>query len=175
MTRFVWLVNDFDTMLQWRCMKPLLIFLALPLVILGLVAWGRTVTPTEMTFVEGTNVACLNNGHQNLALHIHPTLTITVDGENEPVPGNIGITNNCMAEVHTHDPSGTLHVETVTQERFEQLSFHDFFAVSGYDVEREGYDLEVKYNGEIVPSVDDVPIEDLGAIELVYTTKEGVL
>lgn len=151
--------------------KPIVLILGLSLVILGLIAWGRTgQSDTPLTMVTGTNVACLPNGHQQLALHIHPNLRIVVDGEEEAIPANIGITNTCMAEIHTHDSSGQLHVETATHERFERLSFADFFDVWGQPLEREGYNLEMRLNGEIYEAVADIPLEDGSTIELIYTS-----
>src|SRR5437016_1935131 len=49
-----------------------------------------------------------------VALHIHPRLSIIVDGQKVPVPANIGIepSGRTMAALHTHDDSGTIHVES---------------------------------------------------------------
>ncbi len=152
-------------------MKKILLFIGVPLLVLILLIWGRTLD-TTLVMVEGTNVACLPNGHQQLAIHIHPELTITVDGENEVIPANVGIVGTCMAELHTHDTTGTIHVETATQERFAQIAFADFFDVWGRSVEREGYELEIRYDGEVVESITDVPLEDHGQIELIYTSIE---
>jgi hypothetical protein len=47
--------------------------------------------------------------------HVHPKLTVYVDGEPVGVPGNIGIEPGKpgmdMASLHTHAPDGTVHVE----------------------------------------------------------------
>ncbi len=123
-----------------------------------------------LAMVPGTNVACLPNGHQALAIHIHPRLQITVDGVPEVVPANIGVSGTCMAELHTHDASGSIHVETATRERFAALTFADFFDVWGVPVEREGYSLTVSVNGEEVSSINDVTLEDGAVVELAYTT-----
>ncbi len=128
-----------------------------------------------LDFVPGTSVACLPSGHQNLALHIHPTISILVDGVAEVVPANIGITEECMAELHTHDASGVIHLETATAGRFNQLAFKDFFAVWGMPVEREGYTLAITVNGTPVSSIDEVPLEDKAAVQFTYTSTEGAL
>lgn len=152
--------------------NPLIIIIGIVIILGGLLYWSSSFqSGAQTTFVEGTNVACLPNGHQQLALHVHPTLAITVDGEPEPVPANIGITGNCMAEVHTHDASGTVHVETATAERFSKLSFADLFAVWGQPVEREGYDLVITVDGQEVSSINEVPLKDHSSVELVYVTK----
>jgi len=138
---------------------------ALMLIIGGSIFAGSNKTAT---MAGDTNLECLEGGHQNVALHIHPNLSITVDGESEEVPANIGITNVCMAEIHTHDSTGTIHIETVSQERMDAINFADFFTLWGKEIDREGYALEILYNGEAVPTLADIPLEDLGKIELVY-------
>jgi len=124
-----------------------------------------------LVFVGDTNVACLPNGHQQLAVHIHPVLSISVDGTPETIPANIGITQNCMAELHTHDATGTIHVETATTNRLSELSFADFFAVWGMPIERAGYDVAIQVNGASVASVDEVGFHDGDRVEFVYTTQ----
>ena len=60
--------------------------------------------------------------------HIHPVLHITINGQAMPIPANIGIDSTLwkdhsldsygmmsgMAPLHTHDSSGTIHVESTT-------------------------------------------------------------
>jgi hypothetical protein len=60
-----------------------------------------------------------------LVMHIHPRLNVTVDGNSITVPQNIGIDESLWkdhsldkygvqgaAPLHTHDTSGTIHVES---------------------------------------------------------------
>jgi len=153
-------------------MKNIALFIGIPLLVVGLLAWGRASKGNApLAMVPGTNVACLPNGHQQLDLHIHPLLSISVDGEEEAIPANIGITSTCMAEIHTHDASGQLHVETTSQERFEQIAFKDFFDVWEMPLEREGYSLQIRYEGNIVDDVSEVLLTDLAHIELMYTSQ----
>src|SRR6476469_8604549 len=42
--------------------------------------------------------------------HIHPTLTILLDGQQVSIPAGIGINGSNFADPHTHDYSGTLHI-----------------------------------------------------------------
>lgn len=60
--------------------------------------------------------------------HIHPHLTIIVDGVQQTIPADIGITLACMHPIHTHDTSGTIHIESPQQRDF---TLGDFFAVWG--------------------------------------------
>ena len=154
-------------------MKKVILIGGVILVVVGLIVWGKALQKDAVVFFGDTNVACLDNGHQQIELHIHPVLRITVDGEEEAIPANIGIQGACMSETHTHDATGVLHIETATRERFEQLQFTDFFDVWGRDIERSGYTLEAFVNGTAVASVEDIPLEDGDQIELRYTSIES--
>lgn len=139
-------------------------------VVLGVLLWmtASMRTSSTLTFVPGTSVACLPLGHQQLALHIHPKLSITIDGVPEVIPANIGVSATCMAELHTHDATGVIHVETATRDRFYELSFADFFDVWGVPLEREGYALAITVDGVSVENPDEVPLEDGSSIVLAY-------
>lgn len=120
-----------------------------------------------------TDVKCLVNGHTNLASHIHPILRISVDGEAESVPANVGYNSVCMAEVHTHDASGQLHVETF--EPGKTFTLEDFFLVWDKEFERPGYFVEATLDGE--PLVDPMTLQlvDGQVIEIAYRSIEGVV
>jgi hypothetical protein len=62
-------------------------------------------------------------------LHIHQHLDIFVNGTQEPVPANIGIYDGqFLTELHTHDPTGIMHVESPTRVNFD---LGQFFGVWG--------------------------------------------
>jgi hypothetical protein len=62
-------------------------------------------------------------------LHIHQHLDIFVNGKRMPVPANIGIYDNeFLTELHTHDPSGIMHLESPVAEHF---TLGQFFGVWG--------------------------------------------
>lgn len=73
--------------------------------ILGLAALGAR--PRKP--ITDVTTACVNHG--GLGMHIHPRLAIQIDGQNRDIPANVGVTPGCMRPIHTHDDSGTLHVE----------------------------------------------------------------
>ena len=60
--------------------------------------------------------------------HIHPVLKIVINGKDQEIPAQIGITSGCMHPLHTHDASGTIHVESPQKRDF---TLADFFAVWG--------------------------------------------
>ena len=61
----------------------------------------------------------------NSPVHIHPLLAVYVNGKRVPLPANIGIDPRVdpmqMAGLHTHDSSGTVHVEGVAGARLGQF------------------------------------------------------
>jgi hypothetical protein len=113
-----------------------------------------------------TDVPCLIFGHQNLAFHIHPHLTVTVDGVEEPIPSDIGVSADCMSEVHTHDGSGGLHIEST--QHGKTFTLLDFFSVWGESMERDGYSYQVFVNGTPVDPSNYV-LQDLDSIEVRYS------
>jgi hypothetical protein len=74
-------------------------------------------------------------------VHWHPNLSVTLSGSPYPVPAQIGIDPNLWkdhsldqygsgaAALHTHDTSGTIHVEVNTSHR--DFTLHEFLAIWG--------------------------------------------
>jgi len=140
------------------------------IILIGLFIWGRFKQKENITVFDDTDIACLENGHQSLAEHIHPILKITVDGETEIIPANIGIKPDCMSELHTHDTTGTIHAESFLRGRIENFNLSHFFAVWGEGYQREGFSLEIKQDGVIKNSIEEVDFKDGSLIELIYTS-----
>ena len=69
------------------------------------------------------------NPIEGTAVHIHQHLDLYVDGHKVPVPAGVGIDPAVgYAPLHTHDPSGVLHVESPTVRHY---TLGEFFAVWG--------------------------------------------
>jgi len=140
------------------------------IVIVVLFAWPKVNDPYK-TVVAGwhdAGVDCLPS-HQNARLHIHPQLTVTVDGSSETIPANTGIVRGCMAETHTHDTTGTIHVEAIDTEK--KLTLGQFFAVWGKPLMRDGYNVEVKVDGAVIVDSESTIFRDKQKIEITYTKK----
>lgn len=96
----------------------------LALVALGaLVAYGLTHEPPLKPLTE----ICYD-GHESIRYHYHVQLTIIIDGEQQPIPADIGISESCMRPVHTHDEPGKIHIET---EERRDATLGDFFQIWG--------------------------------------------
>jgi len=66
---------------------------------------------------------------EGTAVHIHQHLDLYVDGRKVQVPAGVGIDPAVgYAPLHTHDPSGVIHVESPTVRTY---TLGDFFAVWG--------------------------------------------
>ena len=66
---------------------------------------------------------------EGVTIHIHQHLDIFVNGKKETVPAQIGIYDGqFLTELHTHDTSGVMHVESDKKRNF---SLGEFFGVWG--------------------------------------------
>src|SRR4051812_100694 len=66
---------------------------------------------------------------EGLALHIHPHLTIAVDGVLATIPAEVGKTaDGNWLPLHTHDATGKIHVESTVAYDF---NLGDFFLIWG--------------------------------------------
>ncbi len=63
------------------------------------------------------------------ALHIHQHLDVIIHGKSIPIPADIGIGPGFIADVHTHDGSGIIHVESPTTQTFTLGQFFDIWGV----------------------------------------------
>ena len=138
--------------------KTLAAVIGIGVVLVALFAWPRIKDSNRALkrAWKDANVKCLSQGHTNVNLHIHPHLTVRVDGVEEVISAEIGIVPGCMAEVHTHDATGTIHLESL--ERGKTFTLGQFFAVWGRPIERNGYTLTA--------TVDDSPLSDPAALTL---------
>ena len=90
--------------------------------------------------------------------HIHPQLKIIINGKEEIIPPNIGVSLTCMHPLHTHDAVGTIHIESPEQRDF---TLGDFFAVWDKKFSKEQIlDYVVDAQHEIVATVDGKPNQD---------------
>ena len=91
-----------------KVFRTCLFFLVPILAISGFVWYLAKTTPANPD-QGGVLDACVQ--HTGVGMHIHPHLSITINGQPQKIPANIGVTPLCMRPIHTHDDSGTLHLE----------------------------------------------------------------
>jgi hypothetical protein len=98
--------------------------LALVLLIVLIAACSNENDDCQSQPAEDMNI----KSHEGLYMHIHPTLSITAFGEPVDIPANIGLGTGIMRPIHTHDNSGTLHVEAPC---IREFTIGDFFDIVG--------------------------------------------
>lgn len=78
---------------------------------------GQPPWPLPADPVAGARTAGLSIGPlEGTAKHFHAHLDVIVNGKPVPVPANLGIATSGqqLAELHTHDTTGVLHIEAPT-------------------------------------------------------------
>ena len=112
-----------------------IIFIALIGVIIGFVAWivGGAISESRSCKTDPATEINIG-GHTNLKLHIHADLRILIDGEEQFIPANIGVSPGVMRPIHTHDSSGELHIEGPCARDF---TLGDFFSIFGREFSRQ--------------------------------------
>lgn len=78
----------------------------------GMPPWPLPADPLAGARSAGLDVA----GVEGTAKHFHSHLDVLVNGKKVPVPANLGIdaSSGQLAELHTHDDTGILHIEAPT-------------------------------------------------------------
>lgn len=117
--------------------------------------------------------------HSNLVAHFHPSLYITMQGEDKMLPGDIGIdTAVCPGEmhvIHTHSADNKLHVELAENAPVFLSLFFDIWNVTF--PENLTFDPLFTYPTKVTISVNSEPflgsfeeleLEDTQVIEVVY-------
>jgi hypothetical protein len=120
---------------------------------------------------------CLGS-HSSGISHTHSSLSIFIDGSEVLLSANIGIQDSeCpegMRGIHTHDDSGTLHIETPNQ---IDAPIGAFFNIWGeiFNSERildntanSDYEIEMRVNGEINEEYENYIMLDGDNIEIYY-------
>jgi hypothetical protein len=118
--------------------------------------------------------------------HIHVHLTIYIDGQNYPLPGNVGIPQGsqgnptCFYWLHVHPQyPGVIHIESPVIETFTLGQFLDewdqYFSSLGFPNQlllKSGWTIWInghKYNG----SLDSVPLDKHNLITIAYSSPKA--
>lgn len=151
------------------------------ILLVGLYFWGQkskeqqTVNLQEMTSRE---VALMCTTDMATQYHIHPELSIVIDGVPVEIPNDIGIMPTCMRSIHTHDSTGIIHVEAEVQKDF---TLSDFFAVWDKPFSKEQildsvvdptHEIVMTVNGQVVDTYENTILRDKDKIVITYEAKE---
>lgn len=116
--------------LRRRKSKRVLYALALLIVVaLGIGSYGVYYVVAHPSGPYGTLPYPCGTGTQ--AQHVHPYLSIVINGQNVSVPADIGIIGggSCLEAVHTHDASGIIHIEA--SDTSTSYTLGNFFQIWG--------------------------------------------
>ena len=112
---------------------------------------------------------------ERLEYHVHAHLAIYVNGDQVAVPASVGLSNQCIYWLHTHDASGLIHIEAPSQQGF---TLAQFFAVWGQTLSAgqlmsyktdSGHQIQAYVNGQ--PWTGDpaaIPLDAHAVIVLEY-------
>lgn len=82
--------------------------------------WAAWTAPPTRDPVSG--IGCLGT----IRYHVHSLLSIYKDGMRQGLPDNVGRSTACTYELHTHDVTGVLHIESDVPRQF---TLGQFFAL----------------------------------------------
>lgn len=114
------------------------------LIALVIVLFGFNIYGTYTKHTIARPMPCLDPD-VFLEQHQHAVLQIVVDGVLEKIPTDIGITETCHTALHTHDDTGTIHVEA---QDLHAYTLGEFFNVWQRPIERTGYTLTTFVDGK---------------------------
>jgi hypothetical protein len=133
--------------------------------------------PSETSTANPHEVAMTCTTDMATQFHIHPQLAILIDGVRQTIPANIGITNGCMNPLHTHDATGTIHVESPVKLDF---TLADFFAVWGKTFTKDqildskvddSHVITMTVNGKPSTDFENLVLKDDDLIVISYAKK----
>lgn len=93
--------------------------------VVGTVFWPNGNTSSGGTGANVDGLTCAPGMSVNY--HVHAHLSIYKNGQWLALPKNIGILSNCDYEMHTHDQTGIIHIETPSIKNFTLGAFFDIW------------------------------------------------
>lgn len=161
-------------------MKKTLIIGSIIVLAAGLIYWGMAAkrkVKLDLETMTSREIALRSTTDMATEYHIHPELSIFVNGEEVFVPNNLGVTNVGMTAIHTHDEKGVIHVEAPIKKDF---TLGDFFAVWGKNFSStqlldktvdENSEIVVTVNGKKVDTYENTILRDKDKIVINYQNK----
>jgi hypothetical protein len=125
------------------------------------------------------NIYC--DQQEQLAFHIHAHLSLYINGQQLPLPAQIGIASDqsCFYWLHTHDTSGVIHMEAPTQRSFVLGNFLNEWSTEfpslGYPPQLDQTGWQVYVNGKLYNGdFHKIPLQAHTLITMVYNTSHVV-
>ncbi len=137
---------------------------------IGLLLWGGQSVSTKTN--RELALSCTTDPLTRF--HIHPNLQIFVNGVQQTIPADLGISLTCMHPIHTHDASGVIHIESPEPRDF---TLGDFFAVWNKPFSKDQildakvdatHSIKVTVNGTPVDTYENTVMHDNDQIVITY-------
>src|SRR6187200_1150576 len=138
---------------------------------------GSAVIAAFIAMVIITGASITSHDDKPLVMHLHPVLNVVVNGESTTVPKNIGLVlplhkdhsldhygTMGVSPLHTHDYSGTIHVESTANRNY---TLGEFLNVWGIDL--EGKTVKATVDGTIVSDYTNHILQDGQNLNLYIT------
>ncbi|CAG9231844.1 conserved hypothetical protein [Paraburkholderia sabiae] len=93
--------------------------------VVGTAHWADGNTSTGGTGADVDGLVCASGMSE--AYHVHAHLAIINNGQWLALPKNVGILSQCNYEMHTHDQTGIIHIETPSVKNFTLGQFFDIW------------------------------------------------
>jgi hypothetical protein len=109
-------------------------------------------------------------------IHWHPHLRIVIDGQEQVIPANIGLTPSKHYPVHTHETDGIIHLEGEYSEllvrlgTFFQIWNKTFSSECIFDYCTDTGELKMYVNGKLNYEFEKYPMQDKDEILIEYTS-----
>ncbi|MBI2033820.1 MAG: hypothetical protein HYT13_01850 [Candidatus Liptonbacteria bacterium] len=151
--------------------KSFLVIFILVVVAVGLLGFNNIFRPAGSSNSSDEDPLSRCIQHLRGGMHIHPHLTIVIDGERQTISGNVGMSIMCMRPVHTHDVTGEIHIEHPS---FQDFTLGDFFSVWQKPFSRgQILDYSPNLEYEIVMTVDGKPSDEFE--NLIFKDKQQIV
>ena len=149
--------------------KKALIRSMIILAVIAVAAGVITNIITQQARAQDPVYQCIES--DNLPYQAYVTISITINGQPSEVPANIGVLDNCLRPIHTHDRSGLVHI---VYDRPYDFKLGHFLWYWGFDLQQ--YDATVYVNGVQQDKFLDMVLRDGMTITMDFKSKPiGIL
>lgn len=130
------------------------------------ILWQKEYRSTD-TFWRDTSIPCILRAPSYIDVFSSVQLSIYVDGAPQPIPADIGFSPKCVAQIHTHDTTGRIHLQRTVR----PVTLSDFFTVAGIPFEQKDHLLSVIVNGkDDTKNIGSYTLQNGDVIVVTYTT-----
>ena len=151
-------LEDRETAMQKRTVKKIISWIlggGLTIAAIGGLIWFVATRPP----IPESDIISQNG------IHWHPVLAIYVKGVKQEIPTNIGI-GAVHQPVHTHDATGTIHLEFQGLVRKQDITLGEFFKNWNKDIQSFGSNMKMTVNSEENIEYENYIMRDKDEIEL---------